>query len=270
MVTSQLLGFLLDKRANAYNESMCAASYDGQVHIVRLMLDRGADNYNETMETAARRGHLNIVELMLENGADNYEIDWHVIVILGTKQPKCCETFSSSACATIAWVNVWLSEDATTLTFEDAIKRAEVFACAQAERNHSQVISAVQAPVQSGWDKLSRDLLVKNNKKSRSCHDQTATTTRCFWCGSSGHLANSLSCRAQTLQCRNCKKVGHIEKVCKVPINANTVSSVSVQTCSNDANLPLCTESADVASDVDTYNIFTSSCANPVLMMMLL
>ena len=42
-----------------------------------------------------------------------------------------------------------LSEDAT-LTFEDAIKRAEAFEHAQAERNHSQVISAVQAPVQSG------------------------------------------------------------------------------------------------------------------------
>ena len=31
--------------------------------------------------------------------------------------------------------------------------------------------------------------------------------------------------------------------------------------CSSDADLPLCTESAAVASDVDTYNIFTSSCA---------
>ena len=77
-----------------------------------------------------------------------------------------------------------LSEDATTLTFEDAIKRAEAFERARAERNHSQVISAVQAPVQSGRDKLSRDSLVKNNKKSRSFHDQTATTTRCFRCGS--------------------------------------------------------------------------------------
>ena len=55
--------------------------------------------------------------------------------------------------------------------------------------------------------------------------------------------------------------MGHIEKVCKMPINANTVSGVSVQACSSDADLPLCTESAAVASDVDTYNIFTSSCA---------
>ena len=42
-----------------------------------------------------------------------------------------------------------LSEDATTLTFKDAIKCAEAFECARAECNHSQVISAVQAPVQS-------------------------------------------------------------------------------------------------------------------------
>ena len=82
----------------------------------------------------------------------------------------------------------------------------------------------------------------------------------CFQCGSSGHLANSLSCHARTLQCRNCKKAGHIEKVCRMPLNANTVSGVSVQACSSDVDLPLCTESAAVASDVDTYNIFTSSC----------
>ena len=96
-----------------------------------------------------------------------------------------------------------LSEDATTWTFEDAIKRAEAFEHARAERNHSQVTSAVQAPVQSGRDKLSRDSLVKNNKKSRLFHDQAATAVQCFRCGSSGHLANSSSCRARTLQCRN-------------------------------------------------------------------
>ena len=117
--------------------------------------------------------------------------------------------------------------------------------------------------MQSGWDKLSQDSPVKNNKKSRSFHDQTATTMWCFWCGSSGHLANSSSCCARTLQCRNCKKVGHIEKVCKMPLNANinTVSGVSVQVCSSDDNLPLCTENAAVASDIDTCNIFSSSCA---------
>ena len=58
-----------------------------------------------------------------------------------------------------------LSKDATTLTFEDAIKCAEAFEHVRAECNHSQVISAVQAPAQSGRDKLSRDSLVKNNKK---------------------------------------------------------------------------------------------------------
>ena len=57
---------MLDHGATDYNRAMVAASYNGQVHIVRLMLDRGADNYNETMETAARRGHLNIVELIRE------------------------------------------------------------------------------------------------------------------------------------------------------------------------------------------------------------
>ena len=46
-----------------------------------------------------------------------------------------------------------------------------------------------------------------------------------------------------------------------MPINANTVSGVSVQACSSDADLSLCPESAAVAFDVDTYNIFTSSCA---------
>ena len=38
------------------------------------------------------------------------------------------------------------------------------------------------------------------------------------------------------------------------------MSGVSVQVCSSDADLPLCTENVAVASDVDTYNIFTSSC----------
>ena len=55
--------------------------------------------------------------------------------------------------------------------------------------------------------------------------------------------------------------MGHIEKVCKMPLNANTVSGVSVQACSSDANLPLYTENAAIASDVVTYNIFTRSCA---------
>ena len=39
------------------------------------------------------------------------------------------------------------------------------------------------------------------------------------------------------------------------------MSGVSVQVCSSDVDLPLCTENAAVASDVDTYNICTSSCA---------
>ena len=40
-----------------------------------------------------------------------------------------------------------LSEDATTLTFEDAIKRAEAFERARAERNHSQVLFRHQCKV---------------------------------------------------------------------------------------------------------------------------
>ena len=42
---------------------MCAASYNGQVHIVRLMLEHGANNFNVTMNAAAEKGHEPIIRL---------------------------------------------------------------------------------------------------------------------------------------------------------------------------------------------------------------
>ena len=98
----------------------------------------------------------------------------------GQSRPKCCATITHRRARQSPMGEHLLSEDATTLTFKDAIKCAEAFEHARAERNHSQVISAVQAPVQSCWDKLLRDSLVKNNKKSKSFHDQTATTMQMF------------------------------------------------------------------------------------------
>lgn len=65
-----------------------------------------------------------------------------------------------------------------------------------------------------------------SNHRERHCstctcynmHGQSRISPKeqvCYRCGSTAHLANSSLCKAKAHRCRQCEKIGHLEKVCK-------------------------------------------------------
>ena len=88
-----------------------------------------------------------------------------------------------------------LAENASKLTFETALKRAE--ACERARQD--------RMAINTNADSVCR---VETPKKSFN-------SLQCYRCGSKEHVANSKECRARNQQCRNCGKTGHYAKVCR-------------------------------------------------------
>ncbi|XP_040069404.1 uncharacterized protein LOC115312795 [Ixodes scapularis] len=60
---------------------------------------------------------------------------------------------------------------------------------------------------------------VKSPKAERPQRTQgepsSSTSRKCYRCGSSGHLANSATCKPRGKKCAGCGKVGHFRVVCK-------------------------------------------------------
>ncbi len=55
---------------------------------------------------------------------------------------------------------------------------------------------------------------------------QSTQKVTCFRCGSEGHKANYMGCKARDKECHKCRKVGHFANVCRSESNATTVKQV--------------------------------------------
>lgn len=112
-----------------------------------------------------------------------------------------------------------LSEDASTLTFEEALKRGEAYERARQERrtvHHGESVHAVNS---------SRTLKKSGNDKERS-------NDTCYRCGRSGHRANFSGCPAKNARCNGCQKIGHFKSVCRNTSGGKTrIAAVSADPC---------------------------------------
>lgn len=88
-----------------------------------------------------------------------------------------------------------LALEATALTFDIALRKAEAFERATAGRNEMEKVSVIRQQV----------------KEEGSCN-----LRKCYRCGSNNHLANSDSCKARNVECRMCHKVGHFRSQCRM------------------------------------------------------
>ena len=146
-----------------------------------------------------------------------------------------------------------LTEDASTLTFEGALARAEAAERAMVDRRTigpPQVASVglhQQQPMQRHKPTRTRaktSVVINSHREGQERRD----VTQCFRCGSSSHKANSVSCPAKLVKCNNCSKVGHFAKMCR----SCTIRSVDVSDHCVSASSGLyydifCTASAEFA-----------------------
>ena len=118
-----------------------------------------------------------------------------------------------------------LSEDATVLTFDEAIKRAEAFERARTERRTVHQDTLINQTIAH----------LPSKETSRSRGD--GTSNYCYRCGSKDHRANFSKCPAIKATCRKCSKVGHFKVVCRATKNfpqATLASTSNVLVSSHD------------------------------------
>ena len=115
-----------------------------------------------------------------------------------------------------------LAEDASTLTFETALAKAEAFERARADRRTAVPSIATVTkprPVQHS---------------SGSTPKPTDSRSRCYRCNSGQHRANYPQCPAKNAVCHNCQRKGHFKSVCKSsshshPHSNSTIAQIDVE-----------------------------------------
>lgn len=156
-----------------------------------------------------------------------------------------------------------LAEDATTLTFELAVRKAEAFERAREERESSkQTVAAVKSTTASKYSASATSARGKNRHIQSSRPTSTTHPPRsnkpawlqeksaskgkrvCYRCGSQSHLASARNCPAKNSKCNACSKVGHWGNMC--------MSSMVRQM-----------ESTDPAQPDDSDNVFNLFAASP-------
>ena len=140
----------------------------------------------------------------------------------------------------------FLSEDASKLTFEEAVRRAQIHERAVADR--SKVTASGKGELSSGTS-VSHAVNTLKSVEQRSGPHKSTDPPVCFRCGSFSHKANFERCPARKVKCHGCEKVGHFKKMCK---NTNVKSQKDVLRVSED----VASSATDVDSE-DTYTIFS-------------
>ncbi len=113
------------------------------------------------------------------------------------------------------------------LTLDEAITMARQVeeALAQSKTLQSSDTSAVQ---------FVNKVTPVNNDTRPTQATQATQKAICFRCGSEGHKANYMGCKARDKECRKCRKVGHFANVCRSESNATTVKQVEPENDNTD------------------------------------
>ena len=136
-----------------------------------------------------------------------------------------------------------LSEDASTLTFNSAITRAEAWERAKSDRQTVGNTNAYNA--------------VRNVTKTQT-NDRTNSGKKCFRCNSTQHLANNVSCPGRAATCHQCGRKGHFKVACR----SSGAATDKQQTESRRLRVSaLCSNAAGLncaSSDPDNFTVYTS------------
>ena len=103
-----------------------------------------------------------------------------------------------------------LTEDASTLTFDTAVAKAEAVERACRDRGRVQ-------PVDTSHTQFEVCKLNSSHQKQSKNYGQQNKIT-CYRCGSFSHKANSPNCMAINEICNQCHKKGHLQRVCKAKL----------------------------------------------------
>ena len=140
-----------------------------------------------------------------------------------------------------------LSENASTLTFDDALRKAEAFERARADRYkvHKGLNVVQSQPVQ---------------RQSSSCLQSAAKTHPhiiCFRCGKGSHKANSKSCPALAAVCKRCGTKGHYARCCRSVTTAQSHSTKSsINQTSVDTTIPSESNNTNLISTIPDITLF--------------
>lgn len=134
-----------------------------------------------------------------------------------------------------------LSENSSSLTFEQALQKAEAFERARNERRnvHAPNVNAVSHEV---------------SRPANQSH-----TVVCFRCGSKSHKANHPTCPAANATCNTCQKRGHFRKMCRSSSSSEAPRPVSARPprkAVNAVSQPVAEQGDD---EPPTYNLFYGS-----------
>ena len=99
-----------------------------------------------------------------------------------------------------------LAENATELTFDLALTKAEAFERARVERG---------AVAQSEANFVLREPKVRHEERKQKLIGGQANKFACFRCGSPDHKANDPKCPALKKKCLACAKIGHFKSCCR-------------------------------------------------------
>lgn len=129
-----------------------------------------------------------------------------------------------------------LAESADTLTFDNALVKAESFERARTERGAVNPFKVHSTTLSSDSSAKVRNKPFKsfyNNEKLKIQHDKSLKQNvnqcgkTCYRCGSKYHLADASNCPAIKAECKICNKKGHFARVCKSQ-KVNQINEVTV------------------------------------------
>lgn len=125
-----------------------------------------------------------------------------------------------------------LTEDASTLTFELAIRKAEAFERARLERRSvGATVAAMSHKPADVKDERGANGATGPRRNDRPRGNQGVVTSHpnhpihprpnpsfkreCYRCGSTTHIASNSDCPARAVVCSSCGKTGHYHKMCR-------------------------------------------------------
>lgn len=145
-----------------------------------------------------------------------------------------------------------LAEDATTLTFELAVAKAEAF-------ERGKVVRATSASVHYATSAPSNPVQTKSAfPRNRDAGRSTKMPKASYHCGSLKHLAIHASCPARNAVCRRCSKTGHFEKTCRSNEKPSSRPAAALLMKPTNKHGIQTFQQENCKTDPDSYDIFAA------------